>query len=454
MIIASIGNFLFYTVAFIIAISVLVAVHEWGHYLVGRWSGMKVLRYSIGFGKPFATWVRGKDQTEYCISSIPLGGYVRFLDSREGAVAAEDEGRAFDQRPIWQRILVLLAGPAFNFLFAILAYWIVFVHGIPSAVPVVGQVEKSSYAADAGLQHGDKIIAVGDATPSEWEGALIAILDQLVSDGEVVLRVEGENGVERTARIDVGDDVKQLTVPNQLFPGLGFQPWLPPADIVAISEGTPAANADLQVGDRITAVNDTPINNRNDLFAAIQPLPGQRITVTVLRNGAEHQVSVVPEAAVVDKKTVGQIGVVPANFGTNAYLRKHSMTDSIGEALNETWTKAGFTVNMLASMVTGSVSLQNVSGPIGIAQFVGRSAENGFEYYMSILAVISISLGILNLLPIPVLDGGQIVYQTIEAVKGSPMTERAQIIGQQVGIVALLILMSFAVYNDIARLPS
>ncbi|MGB5738490.1 MAG: RIP metalloprotease RseP, partial [Woeseia sp.] len=200
--------------AFIVAISVLVAIHEFGHYLVGRLCGMKVLRYSIGFGKPLLTKVAGADKTEYCISAIPLGGYVKFLDGREGPVGDADQGRAFNQRPIFQRILVLLAGPAFNFLFAVLAYWALFINGVPTVRPAVGVVESGSYAADAGLQYGDRIKTVGDRQASDWEAVLVTMLDDLVSDGAVELGLEGEDGWERTVMLDVGDDRARLTEPG------------------------------------------------------------------------------------------------------------------------------------------------------------------------------------------------------------------------------------------------
>ena len=226
--------------AFIVAISVLVAVHEYGHYLVGRLCGMKVLRFSIGFGKPIWTWIAGADRTEYCISAIPLGGYVKFLDEREGPVDEADQGRAFNHRPVPARIAVLLAGPFFNFLFAALAYWVLFISGVPTIKPAVGQVTDGSYAADAGLEFGDRILAVGDRSASDWEAVLVAMLDQLVSDGRVELELEAEDGWIRTAVIDVGGDRTRLTEPGMLFDGLGFTPWQPPA-VVGSVEGAAAA---------------------------------------------------------------------------------------------------------------------------------------------------------------------------------------------------------------------
>ena len=231
------GSVLTNLIAFAAAISILVAVHEFGHYIVGRWSGMKVLRFSVGFGKPIWTRVAGKDKTEYCLAAIPLGGYVRFLDTREGPIPPEDEGRAFNQRPIPQRIAVLLAGPAFNFLFAILAYWLLLAGGVMALKPAVGDVTPGSYADRAGLTFGDTIIAVGETEAKDWESTLVAILDQMVVDGRVPLTLEDESGWQRSATIDVGSDATRLTEPGLLFDGLGFEIWQPPATIGEVSDG-------------------------------------------------------------------------------------------------------------------------------------------------------------------------------------------------------------------------
>ncbi|MCP4300705.1 MAG: RIP metalloprotease RseP, partial [Gammaproteobacteria bacterium] len=241
--------------AFIAAISILVAVHEFGHYIVGRWTGMKVLRFSIGFGKPIWTRVSGEDQTEYCVSAIPLGGYVRFLDSRDGPVDSKDEGRAFNHRPIPARILVLLAGPAFNFVFAVLAYWLLFAGGVMALKPVVGEVTPDSYADKAGLSYGDKIVAVGDIEATDWESTLVAILDNMVADGRVPLTLESENGRQRSADIVVGDDRTRLTEPGLLFEGLGFEIGQPPAEVGELSDGGAAEFAGLKVGDRIISID-------------------------------------------------------------------------------------------------------------------------------------------------------------------------------------------------------
>lgn len=449
------GTVLGSALAFIVAISILVAVHEYGHYIVGRWCGMKVLRFSIGFGKPIWMRVSGPDRTEYCISSIPLGGYVRFLDDREGPVEPADEGRAFNHRPVWQRIAVLVAGPLFNFLFAIVAYWALFIYGIPTVVPAVGDVEPGSYAAEAGLENGDKIVAINDRPTPDWESTLLAMLDQLVATGRIDVTLEDPDGDSRTATIDVGDDRTRLTEPGMLFDGLGFKPWQFPAVIGKVESDGAAAAAGLEPGDRITAINGEPIGNFSDLVAQVGPRPGETVELRYERDGVSEAVTLVLGSADRDGQQVGMLGVRSSDAsGDYVYLRKFGVFDSIGRAIDRTWASTVFTVKMLGRMVTGDVSIKNISGPINIAQFAGQSAERGVDYFLSFLAIVSISLGVLNLLPVPVLDGGQIVYQTVELIKGSPMSERAQLIGQQAGILALILLMSFAFYNDIARILS
>jgi regulator of sigma E protease len=438
-------DFITNLLAFIVAISLLVAIHEYGHYIVGRWAGMKVLRFSIGFGKPIWTWVRGADRTEYCISSIPLGGYVRFLDSREGPVAPEDEGRAFNHRPVPARIAVLFAGPLFNFLFAIFAYWLMSMDGVPAMRPAVGDVEPQSYAAEAGLETGDQIIAVGDTATTSWQQALMAMFDTMVADGRIPMTLEDQEGRRRQAVIDVGADSARLTEPGLLFEGIGFLPGTPPVVLGEPIENEAAAAAGIQKGDRIVAVDGQPVLGFGDLVNAVVERPGERVYISVIRDGRLDRFDVVIGEREVDGKITGFLGV-------RALLDELGPLQAIPNAINDTWSQTMFTVRMLARMVTGDVSIKNVSGPINIAQFAGDSAQRGLRYFLGFLAMISISLGVLNLLPVPVLDGGQIVYQSVEWIKGSPLSERAQIIGQQFGILALILLMSFAFYNDIARI--
>ena len=438
-------DFLTSLLAFIVAISVLVAIHEYGHYIVGRWAGMKVLRFSVGFGKPIWTWTRGEDQTEYCISSIPLGGYVRFLDGREGPVAPEDEGRAFNHRPVPWRIVVLLAGPFFNFLFAIVAYWIMAMDGVPALRPAVGEIVPDSYAAQAGLETGDQIVAVGGTDTESWQQALMAMFDSMVESESIPMTLEDQDGYRRQAVIAVGDESARLTEPGLLFEGIGFNPGAPPVILGDPVENEAAARAGMLRGDRIVSVDGKPILGFNDLVTAVVDRPGEEVRVGVVRDRRLRQFDVVLGTRELDGQTAGYLGV-------SALFDELGPLEAVPNAIQETWSQTLFTIRMLGRMVTGDVSIKNISGPINIAQFAGDSAQRGLRYFLGFLAMISISLGVLNLLPVPVLDGGQIVYQTIEGLKGSPLSERSQIIGQQFGILALILLMSFAFYNDIARI--
>ena len=443
------GNVFF----FIIAISVLVAIHEYGHYIVGRWCGMKVLRFSIGFGRPLWSKVAGPDKTEYCIAAIPLGGYVKFLDEREGPVDPEDEGRAFTHRPIPARIAVLLAGPLFNFIFAVFAYVVLFSNGVPTVKPAIGTVAEGSYAAAAGLLYGDEIVAVGGRDVIDWEGTLVGILETMVDDGKIELSVVGDDGRQRDAIIDVGDDATRLTEPGLLFDGIGFVPWQPPAVVGRVTDDGAAKPAGILAGDRITAIDDVRIDSFADLSRVVGDRPGERVAIDVLRDGAIVSVEATLADVVENGRNRGKLGVEISQANTDYwFMRKYSLPAAVGQSLQQTWATTTFTLKMFGRMLTGDVSFKNISGPINIAQYAGDSASAGLNQFLRFLALVSISLGVINLMPIPVLDGGQIVYQSIEWIKGSPLSLRSQVVGQQVGILALLLLMSFAFYNDIARI--
>jgi regulator of sigma E protease len=438
-----------YALWFIVSISVLVAAHEFGHFIVARKLGFKVLRFSIGFGRPLLKWRgRAPDHIEYWVSMLPLGGYVKMLDEHEGPVVSEERHRAFHQRPVWQRVAVLLAGPGFNFLFAIAAYWLMFVTGVQALKPMIAGVEPGSVAARAELQAGDEITAIGGAATPTWESATLGLLDEILDDGRIDLTVREPSGAVRTVELDVRGREHELTEPAVLFDGLGLRPG---AAAVAgeIMEGMPAEQAGLKEGDRILRGNGEPIESWTQWLEFLQSRPGETVELTVLRGDRELVLHATLGSAVDNGRTIGQIGVRPPNFVTE---QRYGVLESVPRAVEKTWEVIAFSVSMIAHMIMGEVSLKNMSGPLSIADIAGSSANAGLAYYLSFLAMVSISLGILNLLPIPLLDGGQIVYQLAEWVKGAPLSERAMVLGQQIGIFFVIALTGFAFYNDIVRL--
>src|SRR5690606_29800998 len=376
--------------AFLVAISLLVAVHELGHFLVGRWCGMKVLRYSIGFRRPLWSTVLGKDRTEFWISAIPLGGYVKFLDEREGPVDPADRDRAFTRRPVPARIAVLLAGPGFNFLFAVLAYWALFVVGVPSMVPTVGEVRPASYAAEAGLERGDRLLEVGGRRVADWQAALIAMFEEMVGDGEIPLVVERE-GEERELVIDVGRDAARLTNPDvPLHEALGFGPWQPPAVVASVNEGGAAEAAGIEAGDRIVAVAGEPVADLGDLHRLVGARPGATVPVEVDRDGRLLTLEVTIEAREVAGEERGFLGVGIETPRELYYERRYGPVGALAASLDRTVETTVFTVRMLARMVVGDVSVRNLSGPFNIAQYAGASAAQGPDVFVSFLALVSL----------------------------------------------------------------
>jgi regulator of sigma E protease len=434
---------------FIVAISVLVAAHEFGHFIVARKLGFKVLRFSIGFGRPLLQWRGGPpDHIEYWLSAIPLGGYVKMLDEHEGPVSSDERHRAFHQRPVWQRILVLLAGPAFNFLFAILAYWLMFVTGVQELRPYIAAVAPDSVAARAGLAPGDEITAIGGRPTPSLEAATLGILDEILDDGRIELTVREPSGATRDVELDIRGREQELTEPAVLFEGLGFTPG-PPALAGGVESGRPAARAGIRPGDVILAGDGTPIVGWTEWVEFLQGKPGETVELTVLRGDSELTLNATLDSVTEDGKTVGQIGVSRPEF---AALQRYGVLESVPRAVEQTWGIITFTVSIVGHMIVGEVSLRNMSGPLSIADIAGSAAEAGLAYFLKVLAAVSVSLGILNLLPIPLLDGGQIVYQIAEWVKGAPLSERAMVLGQQIGIFFVIALTGFAFYNDIVRM--
>jgi regulator of sigma E protease len=453
-------NLVWYALWFVVAVSLLVTVHEFGHYWVARRLGFKVLRFSVGFGRPLISRIAGADRTEYVLAAIPLGGYVKMLDEREGPVATADLARSFTRKPPWQRIAVLLAGPAFNIAFAILVLWGMFwVSGITEYKPVVGDVLQGSIAARGGLRSGDEILSVNGAPVVGQRDVMFDLLDAVSSRGLAGLDVRGKDGATRAANLNVPDRAERvhLTEPAALLRGLGFEFWLPPLPAVLgpVAADGPAARAGLKTGDQITAIDGKSVSDFRDIAARVSARPGETLAFTYLRDGTEHTVRI-PVAADKDgDKLVGRIRVqqppgkkLPDDMVMQIQL---SPAGALSRAAEEAWSMTALQGRLFWRMVLGQFSMKNLNGPLSIAEYAGESAEAGVASFLGFLVLISLSLGFLNLLPIPILDGGQIVFQLVEWLKGSPLSERAQAFGQQVGIALLILLMGVALFNDIAR---
>jgi regulator of sigma E protease len=449
---------LWYLLWFAIAVSLLVTVHEFGHFWVARRLGLKVLRFSVGFGKPLLSR-RGRDGVEYWLCPIPLGGYVKMLDEREGPVAPEDLPRSFTGQHPLRRVLVLLAGPGANFLFALVVlagmFW---ASGVTRWRPIVGRVQSGSIAARAGLQTGQRILTVNGTPVDSQSQVRMRLLEVMSGSGKATLTVRAD-GQRRQIELDVSNAEarRKLTGPAGPLAGLGMHfaaPTLPPV-LGRVLPGGPAARAGLTAGDRIVAVDGRPMKNFEAVVRAISPNPGKTLAITYRRGGAEHTVEVNVATVTAQGKRIGRIEAeATATLQYPPHLVRHDRLGPLAalrQASGRIWTLTVLQGRLLWRMMLGRVSIKNLGGPITIAQEAGQSASAGAGSFLGFLVLISLEIGFLNLLPIPLLDGGQVVFQLVEWVKGAPLSERAQIIGQQVGIALLIVLMGVALFNDIAR---
>ncbi len=441
--------------ALALTLGILVTLHEYGHFWVARRCGVKVLRFSVGFGKPMFSWY-DKHGTEFAVAAIPLGGYVKMLDEREGPVPEELRDQAFTSKPPGQRIAIAAAGPVANFIFAIFAYWLLSVVGVTHVAPIVGQIADESVAERVGLQEGMEIHAVDGHRVSSWRDVNMRILERTGEHGSISMEVS-EDGARGTVSGELSGWGLSDDTPNPLAE-FGITPWRPavPPVLGQISEGGRAEAAGLQPGDRIVAVNGEAIGSWFELVDFIRNAPEQTLQVTVERNGSEQSLSVTPEARTEESgESIGFVGAgVEAISWPEEVLRDVSYGPfaAIPVALSETWADTRLTLVAIKKMVTGLLSPTNLSGPITIARVAEASVSSGFEDFVRFLAYLSVSLGILNLLPVPVLDGGHIVYYTIEALRGKPLSEQAQAFGLRIGMAMILTLMVFALYNDLMRL--
>lgn len=453
------SDFPLYLVAFVVVLGVLIVVHEFGHYLVARLCGVKVLRFSVGFGRPIWRRTLGRDGTEWAIGLFPVGGYVKMLDEREGEVAPAELHRAFNRQSVGKRSAIVVAGPAANFLLAILLYWGVFIHGSDELLPILGTPPADTPAAVAGIANGERVRAVDGVPVATWSDFRWLVLQKAA--GQESVRIETVNRQQEVAFRDLRvTELAERNWEGDLFEHLGltfYRPRIKPVvgKVVAGGEGE---RAGLQVGDEVVEIDGVPIASWSDVVLKIRGSASKTLSFNVLRDGKIVGLRVTPESFADGGKTLGRIGVAVRDDGearreVRTFVR-YGWLDAGRKAVREAWEQSSFSLVMLGRMLTGEVSWRNLSGPVTIADYAGQSAKLGMEYYLKFMALVSISLGVLNLLPIPVLDGGHLLYHMIEVVKRGPLSERAMEIGQQIGLSILLSLMAFAFFNDINRLLS
>jgi regulator of sigma E protease len=446
--------------AFIVTLGCLIVIHELGHYFVARLCDVKVLRFSVGFGKPLWSRRFGADATEWVIAAFPLGGYVKMLDEREGDVDAREAHRAFNRQTVGRRFAIVLAGPVANFLLAIALYWVLFMHGVPGIKPVIGAVPEKTPAAVAGFQAGDTLTRIGSEPVQTWQDARWVLLQHAVKKSRVAVTTRSRSGETATRELDLSH-LTAADLDSDFLRGLGLarqQPALEPV-IGNLVQGGAGERAGLKAGDRIVAIDNQPAKGWENVVNAVRSSPGRQLTLEIERDGTRiAALAVTPEVFTEAGKPIGRIGagprVDPAAFAEFATEVRYGPLESVSRAVYKTWDTSIFSLQMLGRMIIGEVSLKNLSGPITIADYAGQSAQMGWVSFLLFLALISISLGVLNLLPIPLLDGGHLMYYIFEVFKGSPVSDKAIEVGQHLGMALLFVLMAFALYNDINRLIS
>jgi len=447
-------GFLWSLGAFIVALGILVAVHEWGHFYIARRCGVQVERFSIGFGKPL--WRHKSAQgTEYVIAMIPLGGYVRMLDGRIDDVPAELEHKAFNKKTVLQRMAIIAAGPGVNFIFAFFALWLMYLVGLETVKPVVNDIEPTSIAAQAGITAGDEIIKIGDRATPDWEAVNL----------EVVSHIGQESALVTVLTSDKTEKVVTFTLdgwnfdPDSESPlsSLGITPFRPDPtlEVGYVGEGSAAQEAGLKPGDKLIALNGDMLSSWQALVDVIVNSPGESVELTIERDGQQQPLRATIARRDTPQGQSGYLGVSPTfEPWPEGYVFTHQygIVEAVGIALDKTWRLMTLSVEMIGKLVTGDVSVKNLSGPISIAQGAGTSAGYGLAYFLSFLALISVNLGIINLLPLPMLDGGHLMFYIVEWLTGKPVPEAVQEWGYRIGGVLLFMIMGIAIMNDIARI--
>ncbi len=453
------SNFFYYLGAFALVLGALIIVHEYGHYLVARSVGVKVLRFSVGFGR--ALWSRrvGRDGTEWAIAMFPLGGYVKMLDEREGEVAPEELHRSFNRQPVWRRMLIVVAGPVANLVLAAFVYWGLFWHGMEELKPILAQPVAASAAAAAGIENGERVLKVAGEVVQTWQDMRWVLLRRAVDQSSIDLEVVNQRNEIAVRHLDVSS-ARAEGWQGDALEKLGINLYRPriPAVIGKVNPESPAAAAGLSVGDEILAIAGHPITTWSEVVQRVRAAPGESLAFIFRRDGADRIVNITPAVVDEDGRQFGRIGATVRDDGrsrSELMIRvSYGPMAALSKALDETWDKSVFSLVMIGKMISGEVSWRNISGPVTIADYAGQSAKLGMTYYLQFLALVSISLAVLNLLPIPILDGGHLLYYVVEIIKGGPLSERSMEIGQQIGLALLMMLMAFAFYNDINRLIS
>jgi regulator of sigma E protease len=444
-------------IAFLVTLGILVTVHEYGHFQMARWCGVKVLRFSVGFGKPLFSRRLGKDQTEFILAALPLGGYVKMLDEREGPVEnPADLPYAFNRQSVWKRIAIVSAGPSANLLLAILLYWILFMHGVVGMKPILGEITPGSPAAQASMKSGELLKKVAGEPVNTWQDVRWILLQQSLKTPSVEIEAVNDGNELHLHRLALNSIGKE-DYEGDFLDKLGLKPFQPevPAKVGEIVAGSAAEKAGLKVGDEVLRINGIEIKRWEELVNTVREHPEQQLVMNVQRNGSNLDLPITPEVAEENGQRIGRIGAVyrmeQAELDKLMVTTPFGVLPALSMAATKTWETSIFSLKMLGKMLIGDVSWKGISGPVTIASYAGQSANIGWKAFLGFLALISISLGVLNLLPIPVLDGGHLLYYMIEIFKGSPVSEAFMETGQRVGLALLGLLMVVAFYNDFNR---